>query len=90
MNVVKVTAKGQITIPIEIRTALGITEDSYLEVSLEGQEVRLQKVVPARPLSGDDPIWKLLGTGASGRHDVSEAHDRYLAEGERARWRGSS
>lgn len=90
MAVVKVTEKGQVTIPIELRRALGITEGCYLEVAVEGHEIRLQKVVSARPLSSDDPIWKLLGMGASGQQDVSQEHDRYLAEGEQARWRESS
>ncbi len=54
MKVVKVTSKGQVTIPSEVRTSLGIDEGSYLEVTEEGEEIRLRKVVPARPLSGDD------------------------------------
>ena len=33
MKAIKVTSKGQVTIPIEIRTALGIDDDTYLEVS---------------------------------------------------------
>ena len=32
MKVVKVTSKGQVTIPVEVRAALGIDKDSYLEV----------------------------------------------------------
>jgi transcriptional pleiotropic regulator of transition state genes len=90
MAVVKVTAKGQITIPVDIRSAIGITEDTYLEVSTEGNEVCLRKVVPIRPLSGDDPVWGLIGTGASGQRDISQKHDRYLAEGEWERWHESS
>ena len=90
MKVVKVTSKGQVTIPSEVRTALGIDEGSYLEVTEEGEEIRLRKVVPARPLSGDDPIWGLLGAGESDRGDVAAEHDRHLAEGEIERWRESS
>ena len=88
MKVVKVTSKGQVTIPSEVRTSLGIDEGSYLEVTEEGEEIRLRKVVPARPLSGDDPIWRLIGAGGSGLADVASEHDRYLAEIER--WRESS
>jgi AbrB family looped-hinge helix DNA binding protein len=90
MKVVKVTSKGQVTIPSEVRAALGIDEGSYLEVTEEGEEIRLRKVVPARPLSGDDPIWGLIGAGESSRGDVASNHDRYLAEGEIERWRESS
>jgi AbrB family looped-hinge helix DNA binding protein len=90
MKAVKVTSKGQITIPIELRQALGIDRDSYLEVIESKHEIRLRKIVPARPLDDDDPIWRLIGTGDSGRHDVSSTHDRHLAEAESARWRKSS
>ena len=90
MKVVKVTSKGQVTIPVDVRTALGIDEGTYLEVSEEGNEIRLRKVVPMRPLSEDDPIWDLIGAGSSGHTDIGEQHDRHLAEGEIGRWRESS
>lgn len=90
MKAIKVTSKGQITIPVEIRLALGIDEQSYLEVSEHGEEIRLRKIVPARPLGVDDPIWGLAGAGTSGVQDVSAQHDRYLAHGEVERWRESS
>jgi AbrB family looped-hinge helix DNA binding protein len=90
MKAVKVTSKGQITIPVEIRTSLGIEEGDYLEVSESDQGIRLRKVLPARPLGPDDPIWSLIGAGESRRADVSAEHDRHLAEAEIERWRGSS
>ena len=90
MKAVKVTSKGQITIPVEIRTALGIDKDSYLEVSEGEHEIRLRKIVPARPLGREDPIWDLVGAGESGTTDTATDHDRQLAAAEIARWRGSS
>lgn len=90
MKIVKVTSKGQVTIPSAARASLGIDEGTYLEVSEEGEEIRLRKVVPARPLSGDDPIWSLIGAGESGLDDVAREHDQHLAQGEIARWRESS
>lgn len=90
MKIVKVTSKGQVTIPSEARASLGIDEGTYLEVSEEGEEIRLRKVVPVRPLSGDDPIWSLIGAGESGLDDVAREHDQHLAKGEIARWRESS
>jgi len=90
MAVVKVTSKGQITIPVEIRRTLGITEDSYVDISLEGDEVHVRKMIPTRPLSHNDPFMDLIGQGESGLDDVSQEHDRYLADGERKRWHGSS
>ena len=90
MKAIRVTSKGQITIPVEIRLALGIDEHCYLEVSEDGEAIRLRKMVPARPLGGDDPIWDLVGAGESGLGDVSAGHDRYLANGEIKRWHESS
>jgi AbrB family looped-hinge helix DNA binding protein len=90
MKAVKVTSKGQITLPVEIRTALGIDEGTYLEVLEDGEDIRLRKLVRIRPLGADDPIWDLVGAGESGAGDVSTAHDHHLAEGEIARWRESS
>jgi transcriptional pleiotropic regulator of transition state genes len=90
MKVVKVTTKGQVTIPSDVRAALGIAEGSYPEVIEDGEEIRLRKVVPARPLSADDTIWSLVGAGESGLGDVATEPDCYLAEGEIERWRESS
>lgn len=90
MKAIKVTSKGQITIPIELRAALGIADDSYLEVSVHEHEIRLRKLVSARPLGDDDPMWRLVGAGDSRRRDTSAHHDRDLSAGEIARWRTSS
>ena len=82
MKAIKVTSKGQITIPLDLRTALGIDDGTYLQVSVSESEIRLRKLVPARPLGDDDPIWRLVGAGDSGRRDTSASHDRDLASGE--------
>jgi len=90
MKVVKVTSKGQITIPVEIRQSLRIDEGAYLEVSENDREIRLRKLVPASPLGPDDPIWTLVGAGESRCSDISAEHDRHLAAAEVDRWRKSS
>ena len=90
MKPVKVTSKGQITIPVEIRASLGIDERTHLEVWEVGDEIRLRKLLRARPLGADDPIWDLIGAGASGDGRVATDHDHHLAAGEVGRWRGSS
>lgn len=43
MPVTKVTRNYQITIPAEIRKALGIREGEYLTVELRGEEIVLKK-----------------------------------------------
>jgi AbrB family looped-hinge helix DNA binding protein len=90
MKPVKVTSKGQVTIPVEIRSSLGIDENSYLEVSEVNDEIRMRKLVRAKPLAADDPIWEMIGSATSGEKDTAANHDRYLADGEIARWRKSS
>ncbi|MGH9379742.1 MAG: AbrB/MazE/SpoVT family DNA-binding domain-containing protein [Thermoanaerobaculia bacterium] len=90
MKVVKVTSKGQVTIPVELRSALGIGDDSYLEVIEADGELRMRKIGGRQPLSDEDPIWSLVGAARSGHGDIAEAHDQHLAAGELARWRESS
>ncbi|MEO2152328.1 MAG: AbrB/MazE/SpoVT family DNA-binding domain-containing protein [Thermococcus sp.] len=43
MSVTKVTRNYQITIPAEIRKALGIREGELLEVRIEGDKIVLQR-----------------------------------------------
>lgn len=42
-EVVKVTSKGQITLPVSIRKAIGIDDDSYLLVEQIGDYVLMKK-----------------------------------------------
>jgi AbrB family looped-hinge helix DNA binding protein len=89
MPVVKVTEKGQVTLPVNLRRKLGITKDDYLVVENEGDYLKLRKVSHAKALGPEDPIWNMIGQGSSGKRDVSTRHDDYLAQGERKRWRKS-
>jgi len=43
-RIVRPLPKGQITIPVAIRRALGITELSLLEVSLQGDKIVISKL----------------------------------------------
>lgn len=87
MAIVKVTGKGQVTLPIDLRRKLQIGKDDYLVVDVEGNVLKLSKLAEKKPLASDDPIWDLLGRHASGEKDGSVEHDHYIAEGERKRWR---
>ena len=42
-DVVKVTSKGQITLPVNIRNAIGIKDDSYLVVEQVGEYILMRK-----------------------------------------------
>lgn len=43
-RIVRPLRGGQITIPAEFRKRLGITEESVLQLSLEGRELRLRPI----------------------------------------------
>lgn len=87
MAIVKVTEKGQVTLPIDLRRKLRISKNDYLLVEAEGNILKVRKLAGKKPLASDDPIWELVGRYASGTKDGSTQHDRSLAEGERKRWR---
>jgi AbrB family looped-hinge helix DNA binding protein len=89
MAIVKVTEKGQVTLPIHLRRKLRIGKDDYLVVEAEGEYLKLRKVPETKTLGPEDPIWSWIGGASSGKKDVATKHDRYLAEGERKRWRKS-
>ncbi|MDX1661645.1 MAG: AbrB/MazE/SpoVT family DNA-binding domain-containing protein [Gemmatimonadota bacterium] len=44
----KITTKGQVTIPIEIREALGLLPHTEVEFELDDGEVRMRKVESGR------------------------------------------
>ena len=85
-EVVRVTSKGQVTIPVSVRRALGIAGGDVLAVTVDGDEIRVRKIEVTRPLDDSDPIWRLIGSGESGEKDISENHDQHLAEAEVKRW----
>lgn len=85
-EIMRVSAKGQLTIPVSIRKKLSIREGDYLQVQLDADCIRLRKIEPIQPLGKNDPIWGMIGAGASGEKDGSANHDRLLAAEEVKRW----
>jgi AbrB family looped-hinge helix DNA binding protein len=72
---VRITSKGQVTIPIEIRHKLGLVPDSEVEFRLEGNSARLVKIPARRARSrGASVIERLRGSG-----DVKMSTDEILA-----------
>ncbi len=51
LSLVKVTRKGQITIPKDIRDTLGINEGDYVVVRVEGNRIIIEK--PRLPEPGE-------------------------------------
>ncbi|WP_434522721.1 AbrB/MazE/SpoVT family DNA-binding domain-containing protein [Halorubrum sp. AS12] len=60
----RVTTKGQVTIPKEIRDALGIEPGDEVDFERVGSEYRLQKRAPTTE-DGDDPFEKHRGSADS-------------------------
>lgn len=62
----RITSKGQVTIPVEIREALGLLPNSEVEFEVVGQTVRIRKVRRARGPArrGKSLVAKLRGQGS--------------------------
>lgn len=82
----RLTAKGQLTIPVEIRKNFNLKPGDYLAVSTADGNIIVKKATTITPLTDNDPIWKMIGIGKSSYTDASEKHDSYLAEGEIESW----
>ncbi len=62
----RITTKGQVTIPIEIRKKLALLPNSEVEFEIVGNAVRIRKVrgVKARWRSGESIVQRLRGRGS--------------------------
>lgn len=60
----RVTEKGQVTIPLEIRRSLGIEPGTEVEFILEDDSVRLRRVAHAEAVR--EQLQKYAGTADSG------------------------
>jgi AbrB family looped-hinge helix DNA binding protein len=62
----KITTKGQVTIPVEIRERLGLFPNSEVEFEVTGQTVRIRKVrrADARGRRGKSIVERLRGRGS--------------------------
>jgi AbrB family looped-hinge helix DNA binding protein len=60
----RITSRGQVTIPVEIREKLGLLPNSEVEFEIQGNAVRLRKVEAARR-RGRSLIDRLRGTGTT-------------------------
>ena len=72
----KITTKGQVTSPIEIREKLGLFPNSEVEFEVTGQTVRIRKVrrADARGRRGKSSVARLRG-----RWSVQMTSDEILA-----------
>lgn len=71
----RITSKGQITIPLEIRTRLGLLPNTEVEFELSGDQARIRKAAPRAGSSrGERAVAALRRTG-----DVPMTTDQILA-----------
>jgi AbrB family looped-hinge helix DNA binding protein len=66
---VRLTSKGQITIPLQVRRDLGLEPGDEVEVVVDGQSARIVRV-PGGPTRGQRLVNRLRGT-ASAHLDMS-------------------
>ena len=72
----KITSKGQVTIPVEIREKLGLLPNSEVEFEIVGQAVRIRKLRRAR---GQGSRGKSLVARLRGKGSVRMTTDEILA-----------
>jgi len=71
----RITSKGQVTIPAEIRERLGLLPETEVEFRVEGQAVRLLKAPSRKGRSrGESVVSRLRGTG-----DIRMSTEQILA-----------
>ncbi len=60
----RITSKGQVTIPQAVREQTGLLPDTDVEFVVDGDDVRIIKAAPGkRPSRGTTAVRRLRGTG---------------------------
>jgi AbrB family looped-hinge helix DNA binding protein len=70
-RIIRSLRSGQITIPAEFRKRLGIRDDSLLQVSLHGDELRLKPVRVPQTLEGSPWLRELYDFFAPVREEAA-------------------
>ena len=65
---------GQITIPVEFRRALQITDDSLLQLTIEGEELRIRKLHTMPDVKGSPWLAELYARFAPVRQEAIDQH----------------
>ncbi len=74
-GIVKVSSKGQVVIPRNVRARLGLKAGDYLLIELEGDEVKLRKIKPIEKFRG------ILKKSMS-NSEIEEGFEEAVARGE--------
>ena len=73
-TVTRLTTKHQITIPVEVRRALGLRAGDQVEFSVDGNTVTLRK---AEPRLSDDLVFRLVQAHGMRDWDTSEDDEAF-------------
>jgi len=60
----RISSKGQVTIPVEIREQLGLLPDTEIEFAVDGDTVRIARSQAARASRGQRLVEHLRGKGS--------------------------
>lgn len=71
-RIVRPLRGGQITIPIEFRCELGIEDDTELQITLDGDELRVRRLVTAERAGNNDWFGALYDLFAPAREEAIE------------------
>jgi len=74
-RIVKLSSKGQVVIPKELRNKLGLKAGDYLLIELEGSEVKLRKIEPIEKFRG-------ILKGSAKDSELEEKFEEAMAKGE--------
>jgi antitoxin PrlF len=61
----RITSKGQVTIPVDIRTEFGFLPDTEVEFVVEGGAVKIVRATQAGNTRGDRVVRRLRGRAVS-------------------------
>jgi len=78
VKTVKVTAKRQLTLPVDICERLGVQKGDEFQIEFKDGEIHLRPLNMKRfkPFNRQNPIFDLIGV-VEGPPDLSINHDKY-------------
>lgn len=82
MSIIRVRARGQITLPREVRKAVRLGAGDYLACEVQGDAIVLRKATACPHTNFGDGIWRVVGSAEDreGKNDVSADKHKYLGK----------
>jgi bifunctional DNA-binding transcriptional regulator/antitoxin component of YhaV-PrlF toxin-antitoxin module len=77
-RLVRPLRNGQITLPVGFRRALRLDEAMFLQVTLDGDELRVRAYTPDKLETGSDWLRDLYGLFHSVRHSAADSTDQFI------------